>query len=116
MTKSQIEQCQKRNEQLKQDAVEGKVTIVNVLKSCADIDSLLVELEISNERVRLERAEQLELRHRIGRESTQRADCLRTATALRDKLNRARAVLDTFDQTTFTPQEKLDMKEVMTDP
>ncbi|MDB5385429.1 MAG: hypothetical protein JWM11_1075 [Planctomycetaceae bacterium] len=92
-----------------------KVTIVNVTKNCADIDSLLIDLEISTENVRLEREEQQELRIRIGRESTLKADCMRTISVLRDKLSKAKAILDTFDQTMFSPQEKQDMKDVMTD-
>ena len=115
MTKSQIEACRERNKQLKQDVVDGKVTIANVTKTCADVDSLLAELEISVDSVRLERVEQLELRHRIGRENTLKADGLRTITVLRDKLNKARALLETFDQATFTPQEKSDVKDVMAD-
>lgn len=115
MTKSQIEACQKRNEQMKQDIVEGKVTIANVTKTCADIDSLLVDLQLSTEQVRLERLEQQELRNRIGRESTQKADCMRTVAVLRDKLKWARTFLETFDQTTFTPQEKQELKDMLTD-
>ena len=115
MTKSQIEACRERNKQLKQDIVDGKVTIVNVSKTCADIDSLLAELETSVDSVRLERVEQQELRHRIGRENTLKADGLRTITLLRDKLTKARTLLDTFDQTTFSSQEKADMKDVLGD-
>ncbi len=115
MTKSQIEACQKRNEQLKQDIVDGKVTIVNVTKTCADIDSLLSDLEVSTEQIRQERKEQQELRNRIGLESTLKSDSLRTVAVLRGKLKRARDILETFDQTTFSAQEKLDMKDVMSD-
>jgi hypothetical protein len=115
MTKSQIEACRERNKQLKQDIVDGKVTIVNVTKTCADVDSLLVDLELSADSMRLERNDQQELRNRIGRENTLKADGLRTIAVLRDKLNKARLILETFDQTTFSPQEKLDMKDVMAD-
>jgi hypothetical protein len=116
MTKSQIQACQKRNEQLKQDVVEGKVTIANVTKTCADVDALLIELEEFSERLRLEREEQQELRIRIGRESTLKADYLRTAAVLRDKLEKAKAILETFDQTTFSQQEQADMKDVTANP
>ncbi len=115
MTKSQIEACRERNKQLKQDVIDGKVTIVNVTKACADIDSLLVDLEEAAKSMLVERSDQQELRNRIGRENTQKADCLRTISALRDKLHKARTVLDTFDQSTFSTQEKLDMKDVMAD-
>ncbi|MDB5339808.1 MAG: hypothetical protein JWN70_5427 [Planctomycetaceae bacterium] len=115
MTKSQIDACQKRNEQLKQDIVDGKVTIVNVTKTCADIDSLLIDLQASADCVRLERNEQQELRVRIGRESTLKSENMRAVLALREKLSKARTILESFDQTTFSPQEKQDMKEIMTD-
>ncbi|MDB5384450.1 MAG: hypothetical protein JWM11_96 [Planctomycetaceae bacterium] len=115
MTKSHIEACQKRNQKLKQDIVDGKVTIVNVTKSCSDVDNLFIDLESATERVRLEREEQQELRNRIGRESTKKADCMRTVSVLRGKLSKAKAILDSFDQTAFSPQEKQDMKDVMAD-
>ena len=115
MTKSQIEACQKRNEQMKLDIISGKVTIVNVTQTCADIDSLLVDLTAAAERDRLEREEQQLLRNRIGRESTQKAECQRMVVALKEKLSKAKAILDTFDQTTFSAQEKLDMQQVMAD-
>ncbi len=115
MTKSQIEACQKRNEQLKKDIVDGKVTIAGVTKCCADIDDLLVELKTATESARLEREGQQELRTRLGMENTSRANCMRTVTLLRDKLSKAKLILDTFDQTTFTAQEKSDMKDVISD-
>jgi hypothetical protein len=115
MTKSQIEACRKRNEQLKQDIVDGKVTIAVVTKCTADIDSLLVDLETAIETARVEWAGQQELRTRLSQESSSRANCMRTAALLRDKLTKAKRILDTFDQTTFTPEETMDMKDVGSD-
>jgi hypothetical protein len=34
---------------------------------------------------------------------------------LREKLSKAKTILETFDQTTFTPQEARDMKDVMSE-
>ncbi len=115
MTKSQVEACQKRNEQMKRDIVDGKVTIVGVTKCCADIDDLLIELKTANETARLEREGQQELRTRLGQENTSRANCMRTVALYREKLSKARQILDSFDQTTFTSQEMADMKDVIAD-
>ena len=115
MNEQQIEQCRIRNQQLEQDIQAGSVQIPQVQQAHADINSLLIALEIMTDRARAEQEENQRLRNELADVKREKRDLQKAVGPLRDKLSKARKLIKTFNLKDLTPGEKEDLKDIMRD-
>ena len=114
MNKGQIEGCRKRNEQLKQElGAAAVIPIKTVKRAVEDIDSLLGDLNVMANRMRVEQKSRYQLERDLANERKLKCDGLQTVEMLNEKLSKARAILKKLDADTFTAQQRKQIAGIM---
>jgi hypothetical protein len=114
MSDEQIEACRVRNQKDWQILSSGQpLSDQEIRKAVEDVGMLLGDYDRVKARAEEEYRSRMQWQMDLAEAKRKIHDLMGAVGPLRDKLNKARAIIDQLDREQFTPEEQEDMKDIL---